>query len=296
MSALATSTLNTRPLSPTMGAIVEDINLSEPLDAATASAIRATLADNSLLLFRDQHKFSPQSQVRFSKMFGELEKHVLSQFCLDGVAEIFVVSNIVENGRHIGAHGGSKTYHSDLAYLPEPSMGSVFRCLECPAEGGQTAFISMFNAFDALPEERKRWLSGRSVIFDYVWDYERRYTGLRDPLTEEQKRAVPPLEQPCIRVHPENGRPALYVSPTWVRRFSDMSDEESRPILDELMAFACDDRFAYYHQWQVGDVLVWDNRSSMHRVCEYDADNTRRLMHRTTIKGDRPIHWQADSA
>lgn len=295
MAANVDTALKTRPLSPVMGAIVDDIDLSEPLDAATASAIRATLADNSLLLFRDQHKLTAESHVRFSALFGELEKHVLSHFCLAGNAEIFVVSNIVENGRHIGAHGGSKTYHSDLAYLPEPSMGSVFRCLECPQEGGETAFISMFKVFDALPDDRKHWLSGRAVVFDYVWDYERRFTGIRDPLTNAQKQAVPPLEQPCVRVHPENGRPALYVSPTWVRRFADLSEQESRPLLDELMTFACQDRFAYYHRWSVGDVLVWDNRSSMHRVCEYDDHNTRRLMHRTTIKGDRPIAWHAPS-
>lgn len=296
MVAVAQTALNTRPLSPAMGLIVDDIDLSAPLDAATASAIRTTLADNTLLLFRNQHELSPESHVRFSALFGELEQHVLSQFCLADHPEIFVVSNIIENGRHIGAHGGSKTYHSDLAYLPEPSMGSVFRCLECPQEGGETAFISMFKVFDALSDERKHWLSERSVVFDYVWDYERRFTGLRDPLTEAQKDAVPPLQQPCIRVHPENGRAALYVSPTWVRRFTDMSDAESQPILDELMEFACQDRFAYCHQWSVGDVLVWDNRSSMHKVCDYDATNTRRLMHRTTIKGDRPIRWQVAAA
>jgi taurine dioxygenase len=293
MSEVVQAVLNTRELSPVMGLIVDDIDLSVPLDGATMGAIRALLADHSLLLFRDQHKLSPQSHVSFSARFGELEKHVLSQFCLPGHAEIFVVSNIVEQGRHIGAHGGSKTFHSDLAYLPEPSMGSVFRCLECPQEGGETVFINMFAVFDALPEERKRWLSERAVVFDYVWDYEQRFAGVREPLTEAQKSAVPPLQQPCIRVHPENGRPALYVSPTWVRRFSDLSDAESRPILDELMAFATQDCFAYYHQWRVGDVLVWDNRSSMHRVCEYDDVNTRRLMHRTTIKGDSPIGWQA---
>ncbi|MFT5173808.1 MAG: taurine dioxygenase [Gammaproteobacteria bacterium] len=293
MSTAARDTLNTRPLSPVMGAIVDDIDLSKPLDDASARALRELLAENSLLLFRNQHNLSPAAQVRFSALFGELEEHVLSQFCLPDQPQIFVVSNIVEEGRHIGAHGGSKTYHSDLAYLPEPSLGSVFRCIECPPRGGATAFISMFKVFDALSDERKRWLSERSVIFDYVWSYEGRFAGVRGPLTEAQKRAVPPLAQPCIRQHPQTGRPALYVSPTWVRRFSDLSEAESRPLLDDLMAFACQDRFAYYHQWSIGDVLVWDNRSSMHKVCDYDDQNTRRLMHRTTIKGDRPISWQA---
>ena len=159
-----------------------------------------------------------------------------------------MVSNIIENGRHIGAHGGSKQYHSDLAYLPEPSMGSVFRCLECPSQGGRLPLSACSRSTMRLPEDKQRWLAERRVVFDYVWYYERNHPD-RPALTEEQKAKVPPLEQPCVRVHPDTGRPALYVSPTWVRRFSDMSEKDSEPLLTELMDFACQDRFAYYHRW-----------------------------------------------
>lgn len=293
MAATLQGPLSTRPLSPIIGVVIDDVDLAGSIDGACLRDIRIALADHSLLLFPGQHNLTPERHIQFSARFGELEKHVLSQFCLPGHPEIFAVSNIVENGRHLGAHGGSKRYHSDLAYLPEPSMGSVFRCLECPEEGGETAFISMFAVFAALSEERQHWLSERTAVFDYAWDYDRRFAGIRAPLTDEQRNAVPPLEQPCVCKHPENGRPALYVSPTWVRRFGDMSEEDSRPILDELMAFACQDRFAYYHKWTQGDVLIWDNRSSMHRVCPYDDQNARRMMHRTTIKGTRPIAWKA---
>jgi taurine dioxygenase len=284
-------TLAMTPLNDVMGMRVDGVDLSRSMDAETLGVIRAALGEHSLLLFRGQSELDPLAQIAFSEQLGELEKHVLSDFCLPGFPEIFVVSNIIENGRHIGAYNGSKTYHSDLAYLPEPSLGSVFRCLECPEEGGETAFISMYAVYDALPPDDQEWLAAHTAVFDYAWDYERRHGGVRPPLTEAQKRAVPPIEQPCVRKHPDSGRAALYVSPTWVRCFGGMSDEDSRERLDELLDFATQDKFAYYHQWQPDDVLVWDNRSSMHRVCPYDDADTRRLMHRTTVKGDRPIPW-----
>ena len=274
-----------------MGMRISGVELCDDLSDDTIQAIRSALAQHCLLLFPAQHSLDPQSHIAFSRRLGELEKHVLKDFCLPDHPEIFVVSNIVENGRHIGAYRGSRNYHSDLAYLPAPSMGSVFHCLECPEHGAETAFINMYAVFEALEPERKRWLSGRRVVFDYVWDYERRFTGVRPPLSEEQKRRTPPVEQPCVREHPESGRPALFVSPTWVRRFADLSEQSSRPLLDELLAFASSDRFAYYHRWTPGDVLVWDNRCTMHKACPYDEENTRRRMHRTTIKGDRPIPW-----
>ena len=283
--------LDMTPLDDVMGMRINALDLADGVDAVQLGAIRAALAEHCLLLFPAQHRLTPEAHIEFSERLGVLEEHVLKDFCLPGHPEIFVVSNIIENGKHIGAHGGSKSYHSDLAYMPEPSMGSVFRCLECPPEGGETAFVNMFAVYAALSDERKAWLAGRNVIFDYVWDYERRFTGVRPPLSEAQKARVPPVAQPSVRRHPESNKPALFVSPTWVRAFEGMSDEESKPILDELLAVACDDRFAYYHSWTPGDVLIWDNRSTMHRVCPYDDEGSRRLMHRTTIKGDAPIAW-----
>jgi taurine dioxygenase len=279
-------------LTPHLGAEVHGIDLSAALPDRDFERLRGWLCAHSLLLLREQHAFGPRAQVDFSRRFGELENHVLSNFCLDGYPEIFVVSNIVENGRHIGAFGGSKSYHSDLAYLPEPSLGSVFRCVECPDTGGGTAFVSMFAAFDALSDQRKRWLRSRRAIYDYVWEYERRDIG-RPPLTDEQKAKVPPIAHPCVRVHPETGREALFLSEFWVRRFEDMSEEDSRPLIRELLEFATDERFTYEHRWRPGDVLVWDNRSSLHKACPFDEENARRLMHRTTIRGERPVAAQS---
>jgi len=274
-------------LTKAIGSEVHGIDLARPIPEDVFAAVRRRLADRSMLLFRGQ-SLTPEAQIAFSRRLGPLEEHVLSDFLLPGHPEVFVVSNIVENGRHIGAFGGSKEFHSDLAYLDEPSLGSVFRCLECPAEGGETAFASMFAAWDALPGERRRWLEGRLAVYDYVWSYEARHKA-RKPLTDAQKAKLPPVAHPAVRTHPENGRRALFLSHIWVRRFEGMGEAESQRIVRELVDFATGPEFTYVHAWRPGDVVVWDNRSSMHKACPFDETGTRRLMHRTTIRGDRPF-------
>lgn len=130
-------TLDTRPLTSSFGVEASGIDLAAPMDDADFAALRTAFVDAGVMLVRDQGHLTPEDHVRFSARFGPLENHVLAQLTLPCHPEIFVVSNIVENGRHIGAHGGSKQYHSDLAYLAKPSLGSIFHCLECPNEGGE---------------------------------------------------------------------------------------------------------------------------------------------------------------
>ena len=273
-------------LAPFMGAEVHGLDINQAVSEDTFALLRRKFSERSLLLVRNQD-LTPTSHIAFSCRFGELEAHVLQDFCLDGHPEIFVVSNIKENGKHIGAYGGSKEYHSDLAYIEQPSLGSVFHCLECTEEGGETAFVSMFEVHDALPEERREWLTRQKAVFDYPWNHVKR-NAHRPPLTEKQIADTPPISHPCVRTHPETGRRAAFFSPIWIRNFEGMSEEESQPILDELCEFATGPAFTYVHSWRPGDVLIWDNRSSMHKAMPFDEVNGRRLMHRTTICGDRP--------
>lgn len=275
------------PLKPLLGARVDGIDLSQPMSDAVFEKIRQAMVEYTVLVLHGQD-MTPEQHIDFSRRFGKLENHVLSDFCLPGHPEIFVVSNIVEHGRHIGAYGGSKCYHSDLSYIPEPSLGSVFHCLEVPEEGGETAVASMFAAYDALPEDRKRWLEARNGVHDYVWNYERAHT-TRAPLTEEQKNRTPPVLHPAVRSHPESGRKALFVSEVFTRTFEGEDEAESQALVKELMAFVDQPDFVYTHKWTPGDVLIWDNRSTVHKACPFDEEGTRRRMHRTTICGDRPF-------
>lgn len=283
------SSLSTRPLHPRFGAEILGLDLAHPVSNADFAFVRRTFAEAGVALIRGQEHISPEDHIAFSRRFGPLEEHVLTQFLLPGHPEIFVVSNIVEDGRHIGAHGGATEYHSDLAYLAEPSLGSVFRCIECPPEGGETAFVSMAAAYDALPDALRQKLNGLYAAYDYAWSYDRRMAKIRGPLTPEQRAKTPVVNHPAIRAHPETGRPALFLSDVWIHHFEGMDEAESQALLAEIMEIAKAPEMEYRHRWRPGDIVLWDNRSTMHRVCPYDAENSRRLMHRTTITGEPPI-------
>ena len=278
-----------RSLTPSFGLEILGIDLSEAITDDVFSKLRRDFAESGVVLIRNQDHISPLDQVEFSKRFGPLEEHVLTQFLLPGHPEIFVVSNITENGRYIGAHGGAKEYHSDLAYLKEPSLGSVFRCLECPEEGGETAFVSMAAAYDALPKRLQLMFDELDAVYDYVWSYDRRMASIRGPLSEIQRAKTPPIVHPAVRAHPETGRKALFLSDIWVRYFVGMNEADSQDLLAEVMEIAKKPEAEYQHVWQPGDIVMWDNRSTMHRACPFDEENTRRLMHRTTVKGDKPL-------
>lgn len=283
----------TRPLSERFGVEIVGLDMATPLSDGALAFVRRQLAEYGVLLVRGQEHLTPDQQIAFSRRFGPLEAHVLAQFTLPDHPEIFVVSNIVEDGRHIGAHGGATQYHSDLAYLAEPSLGSIFRCLECPEEGGETTFVSMAAAYDDLTDALRARLDGAEAVYDYVWSYEARHAETRGPLSDAQKAQTPPMVHPAVRTHPETGRPALFLSDIWVRRIEGLDEAATRALLDEVMAVVTRPENEYVHKWRPGDVVFWDNRSVMHRACAFDAANARRLMHRTTIKGDRPFRREA---
>jgi taurine dioxygenase len=283
--------MKTQPLTSSFGVEATGVDLAAPMDDTTFAALRQAFVEAGVMLIRDHGHLTPEEQVAFSRRFGPLESHVLAQFTLPDHPEIFVVSNIKENGKHIGAHGGSKEYHSDLAYLAQPSLGSIFRCLECPEEGGETAFISMAAAYDALPSSLRDQLKSLDAEYDYAWGYDQRHLATRGPLSPEQRAKTPPLAHPAIVQHPETGRPALFLSDIWIRRFEGIGEQESAEILQAVMAVAAAPDAEYRHKWRPGDIVLWDNRSIMHKACPFDEANTRRLMHRTTIQGSAPMRF-----
>jgi taurine dioxygenase len=280
------SSITVTPLSPALGAEVKALDLSRPIDEATYRQVRDALLEHLILLFRDV-EITPAQQIAFSRRFGDLSVHVVSDALLPRHPEILVVSNVKENGRPIGLHGSSRLFHSDVSYTDEPSMGSLFYCRECPPAGGETEFANMYAALEALPEERRGWLIRQRGVHDYIYHYEE-YEQHREPLTDEQKAKVTPAVHPAVRTHPETGRKALFFSQSVTSHFESVDVAESRRVIKELTEFCAEPQFVYRHRWRPGDLIFWDNRCTMHRVLPWD-DGHRRLMHRTTIKGDRPF-------
>ena len=272
-----------------LGAEVEHLELSRPLDDDTLAPIVRAHLDHHVVVFRDQ-RITPQQQIDFSRRFGPLQIHVLRQFQLPGYPEILVVSNVKENGEPIGLGDAGHYWHSDLSYKERPSLGSMLHAQELPAEGGDTLFANMHLAYDTLPVALRDAVEGRQAEHSYLAKYEelRRRSPWRPALTAAQIAEVAPVEHPIVRVHPGNGRKALFVGEHFTTRIVGLPDDESRDLLDQLFAHSVRPEHIYRHRWQPHDMVFWDNRSVIHLAAGC-PEHMRRRLNRTTIEGDVPV-------
>jgi taurine dioxygenase len=278
---------------PALGAQVTGVDLSRPVDDAAFQRILDIFHEHSVIFFRGQD-LGPEAHIAFSRRFGELEIHVRKDCLRPGYPELFVVSNIIENGKPIGTRDAGEFWHSDLCYMREPSRGSLFYAREVPErEGvayGDTLFASACAAYDALPDDIKRRLAGLKAVHSYVKGYHRpRKSGPRPELTEEQKRRTPDVEHPLVRTHPETGRKCLFVNEGYTQRIVGLPQAESDGLLEFLFAHITSSQFVYRHRWRAGDFLIWDNCAVQHRaMLDYELP-LRRRMERTTLTGTVPF-------
>jgi taurine dioxygenase len=281
------TTLQLRPLSPGFGAEVLGLDLRQAPSAQTLEELKQALNQHSLLVLRAQHIDEAQ-HVELSRGFGELMIHVLKQFLTASLPEIYVLSNVAENGKPIGNHKEGWNWHSDLSYMAEPSMGSLLHAIEVPPEGGDTLFASMHAAYEGLPAQMQTRIRDLKAVHSYAGYYGKAFAD-RTPLTAEQLARTPDVVQPVVRTHPVTGRLSLYVGQDIVKQIQGLDAEEGAQLLAELNAHAVSDEFVYRHKWQAYDLVIWDNRCTMHCATPYDDNVHRRVMHRTTVKGDRPF-------
>jgi taurine dioxygenase len=286
MSDTATM-IEMRPLSAHVGVEIVGVDAATPLADSGFAQLRAALNRHSLILLRNQTLTEAQ-HIAFSRRFGDLQIHVLKQFLTTPYPEIYVLSNVVEAGKPIGNHKEGWNWHSDWSYYEIPCFGSVLYARECPPEGADTLFSSMSAAYDALSPAMKERIAPLRAVHSYSGYYDKAFAD-RTPLTPEQRAATPDVVHPIVRTHPETGRKGLFVGEDIVKEIVGLSPQDSATLLAELNAHAVSDAFVFRHRWQAGDVLVWDNRCTMHKATPYDDQKYRRVMHRTTIKGtDRP--------
>jgi taurine dioxygenase len=274
------------PISSVMGGEVRGIDLALPLTEGTFADIQAAFHRYKLLRFPAQ-RLSEAQQVAFSRSFGDLQIHVLDQFRHPQHPEIYVLSNVDKTGQTTGRHPdrGTLVWHSDLSFQRHPALATILYGIDVPRRGGETLFADMVAAYEALPESKKRQIEGVRAIHDL--DYSRTRAG-EPPMTPAQRAEAPPVDHPLVRTHPDTGRKLLYIS-HHVSHMAGMPVDEGRALLEELMAHATQERFVYRNTWQSGDVVMWDNRCTMHRATEYDAAEERRIIHRTVVKGDIPV-------
>jgi taurine dioxygenase len=286
----ANGTIHTRRLSGGLGAEIADVDLSSPHCDNIFPAIHEAFLDHSVLVFHDQN-LSPDQLVTFARRFGRLEQHVLKDFALPENPDVFIVSNVKDAGKPIGAIRAGQYWHSDCSYMAKPTLASLLYAHEIPSYGGDTMFTSTVRAYEELSDTMKALLSGLSAVHDYNLAYEQFFARFSDrpPLSAEQRAKVPPVQHPIVRTHPETGKKALFVNPGFTRHIIGMSEMESRAILSLLFEHAAQPHMMYRHRWTKGDVVIWDNRATWHlAVADYDM-NEPRHMHRTSVEGDRPV-------
>jgi len=274
------------PMDAVLGAVVENIDLSRPVDQASYGMIQRALDEHLVLLFRDQ-ELTDEHLVEFSRLFGELDPPAANPYgeTLHKVhPEINVISNVRENGRPIGNLGaGEAVWHADMTYLDNPPKAAVLYSLEIPNDGGATYFANMFAAYEALDDETKSAIEGKVAIHDAAHNSAGM---LRKGYTEvDDVRQTPGARHPLVRTQAATGRKALFLGRRPRSYIPGLDVAESDALLDKLWAYASQERFAVRHEWRVGDALMWSNLWVLHRRDAFD-DSARRIMHRTQIRGD----------
>ena len=276
------------PTGAALGAEVRGVDLRHVTDAQFDAIHRAWLA-HSVLLFRGQ-SLSDDDLVAFSRRFGDLDWAPVQENgrrFVEGKPEIYIVSNVLgPDGQPIGSLGaGEAVWHTDMSYLERPPKASMLYAIEVPPSGGDTHFCSMYAAYDALPEALKRRIAGLRVKHDGTYN-----SGgfLRAGVTPtDDPRTSPGHLHPLVCRHPETGRAMLYLGRRRNAYIDGLPLEESEEVLDELWAHATRPEIAWAHRWRPGDLVLWDNRCTMHRRDPFDPAS-RRVMHRTQVKGEAP--------
>ena len=273
------------PAGPALGAEIADVDLKRIGDADFTAIHRAWL-DHLVLLFRGQ-QLTDEELIAFSRRFGDLDWAPVQETgrrFVAGHPEIYVVSNVIENGVPIGSLGaGEAVWHTDMSYLEDPPKASMLYALEVPAAGGNTYFCNMYRAYELMPDALRQRIARLHLKHDGTYNsggYVRQgVTAVDDPMNS------PGMYHPVVCTHPETGRRALYLGRRRNAYVGGLPLAESEALLDELWSFAERAEVAWGHNWRVGDVVLWDNRCVMHRRDPFDADS-RRILHRTQIKGE----------
>ena len=282
MSVATSVQLPIRDLTPLLGAEIMDVDLSKPLSPELAQNILDIWHEKSVILIRGQN-FSEDEQVRFAEIFGPLNRsHTQKPHHSKTNNAVMFVSNVRENGELIGAHpDGEMHFHTDQCHQEKPCSATMLYAMQIPSEGGDTLFINAFHAYETLPDDLRKRIDGLKAVNAY--DYSQGETR-GDFSGENTAKAL----HPVVRTHPVTGRKALYVNRLMTAWIEGMDRTESEDLLLRLFEHQENPAFIYAHKWKVGDVVVWDNRCTLHARTDFSAKE-RRMLRRVTILGEKPF-------
>jgi alpha-ketoglutarate-dependent 2,4-dichlorophenoxyacetate dioxygenase len=275
------------PLHPHLGAEVRGVDLTRPLSPEIFAEVEAAFNRHAVLVFPEQ-PVTDEQQMAFSQRFGPLENALsyAGENRRVPKKEITDISNLDEGGELLSLQDrrrlfnlGNQLWHTDSSFKHVPAKCSLLSAREIPPEGGETEFADMRAAYEALPEATRSRLDG--LVAEHSIRHSRSRLGFKD-FDEEVTQTVPPVPQMLVRHHDFSGRTGLYLA-SHASHIVGWPVEEGRKLIDELMAFATQPQFVFQHRWRVGDLVIWDNRCTMHRGRPYDEAKYRRVLHRTTV-------------
>jgi taurine dioxygenase len=270
------------PLSPALGAEIRGVDAASAIAHAVFRDIEKAWHDHLVIVLRDQ-ALDETAQVRFAERFGELSPIHTSRYSETGNPAIMYVGNRQKDGKIIGALPvGEMQFHSDQCYQARPAAGTMLYAIEIPAQGGNTLFANGYKALAALPAHIINEVEGRKAL--NVYSYDGGVLARSDMVSPDRGVSY---AHPVVRTHPATGRRSLYVNRLMTHHIEGLPVDESRDLLQVCFETLERPEFVYEHRWHVGDVLLWDNRCTLHARRDFDP-NERRWMRRVTIQGDSP--------
>ena len=274
------------PLNAALGARIEGLDRAHANDPDVAALLDKALAEH-LLVVMPGAPMTPEATRDFSRAFGEPRQQLLRYKRSGTVPEVSVmVSTLMRDGTTDKTALRSEDWHTDDSYFAVPAKATLLHSIEIPGSGGATWFCNMHAAYDALPAATRQRIEGKRAIHGYDTPRARNRPSSRTP---QEIAETPDVEHPLVRTHPVTGRKGLYLNPNRLDRIVGLPRAESDELLDELIAEARKPQHHYGHEWRAGDVIVWDNRATMHRVMLDYPVGERRIMQRVLLKGERPV-------
>ena len=281
--------MTVKPLSEALGAEISGINAAE-LDDARFEELRDVFHQNLVVVVKDQD-LTPAQQTEFARRFGEIQYHISPEYLMKDQPEVMILSNEKQDGKFIGLPDGGSEWHSDHSYVDQPTGYTMLQAIKVPKDGGDTEWTNMVRAYEALPDDMQSRLDGLVGIHSFNRMKNQRLSvpvrHMNDP--DYYKRSPPDSFHPIVRTHPHTDKKALYISPRFTIGIKDMDDFEAQPLLDELFTHIQNRDFIYHHRWTVGDLLMWDNRATIHLALLGVPEGQARRMHRTTVLGEIPF-------
>ncbi len=276
-----------------VGTAIAGIDLADEHDEELIAIIRAACVERTLLLFRGQTKLSPASYLAFAERFGgRPDLHSLRHYCLPEHHEIFVVGNVHEKEANTGSppKGSPRVglnWHTDHYHLPEPGLFTYLHAIQVPPGQGDTRYANGIAAYDALSPEMQSRIEGLKVLHSRARLFKNLFPEATEEEMEAERRKIPDVVHPLVRMHPELRRRGLYLGGEWGSCIEGLAEDEAQALYDGLLQHMIQDRFCYRHRWQAGDVLMSDNRCSLHRASEWDEAAYVRRLHRIIMIDDR---------